>query len=52
MRKQALEPLDVLAGEWELTLTNSWFPESLDALSAHTGHEPLVKHWDASEDVA
>ena len=30
MRNPALEPLDVLIGEWSLTLTNAWFLESLD----------------------
>jgi hypothetical protein len=28
MRNPALEPLDVLVGEWGLTLTDSWFLES------------------------
>jgi hypothetical protein len=30
MRNPALEPLDVLVGEWTLTLTDSWFLESRD----------------------
>ena len=30
MRNPALEPLDVLIGEWSLTLTHAWFLESLD----------------------
>jgi hypothetical protein len=30
MRNPALEPLDVLIGEWSLTLTNAWFLDSLD----------------------
>ena len=30
MRNPALEPLDVLIGEWSLTVTNAWFLESLD----------------------
>jgi hypothetical protein len=29
MRNPALAPLDVLIGEWSLTLTNAWFLESL-----------------------
>lgn len=28
MRNPALEPLDVLIGEWSLTLTDAWFLES------------------------
>lgn len=30
MRNPRLEPLDVLVGEWSLTLTDSWFLESRD----------------------
>lgn len=30
MRNPALDPLDVLVGEWGLTLTDSWFLESRD----------------------
>ena len=30
MRNPALEPLDVLVGEWTLTLSDSWFLESRD----------------------
>jgi len=30
MRNPALEPLDVLVGEWNLTLTDAWFLESRD----------------------
>ncbi len=30
MRNPALEPLDVLIGEWALTLTDAWFLESRD----------------------
>ena len=30
MRNPALEPLDVLVGEWTLTLTDAWFLESRD----------------------
>ena len=30
MRNPALESLDVLIGEWSLTLTNAWFLESLE----------------------
>lgn len=30
MRNPALEPLDALVGEWDLTLTDAWFLESRD----------------------
>jgi hypothetical protein len=30
VRNPALEPLDVLVGEWTLTLTDAWFLESRD----------------------
>jgi hypothetical protein len=30
VRNPALEPLDVLVGEWNLTLTDAWFLESRD----------------------
>jgi hypothetical protein len=30
MRNPALEPLDVLVGEWKLTLTDAWFLDSRD----------------------
>jgi hypothetical protein len=30
MRNPALEPLDVLIGDWSLTLTNAWFLDSPD----------------------
>jgi hypothetical protein len=30
MRNPALEPLDLLVGEWSLTLTDAWFLESRD----------------------
>src|SRR4051794_23706379 len=30
MRNPAVEALDVLVGEWTLTLTDAWFLESLD----------------------
>ena len=30
MRNPALEPLDVLVGGWNLTLTDAWFLESRD----------------------
>jgi hypothetical protein len=30
VRNPALEPLDVLVGEWALTLTDAWFLESRD----------------------
>jgi len=31
MRNPALQPLDVLVGEWSLTLTDCWFLESRQA---------------------
>ncbi|MGQ0609282.1 MAG: hypothetical protein ACT4OQ_12605 [Chloroflexota bacterium] len=30
MRNEVLEKLDILAGNWKLTLTNAWFLDSLD----------------------
>lgn len=41
MRNPALEPLDVLIGEWSLTLTNAWFLESLNVEQ----HGTAVARW-------
>lgn len=41
MRNPALEALDVLVGEWSLTLTDAWFLESRDV--RQTGH--AVVRW-------
>lgn len=39
IRNPAVEALDVLVGEWTLTLTDAWFLESRDV--RHTGAPPL-----------
>jgi hypothetical protein len=40
VRNPALEPLDVLVGEWTLTLTDAWFLESRDV--RQHGHATAV----------
>ena len=41
MRNPALEALDVLVGEWTLTLTNAWFLDSMDV----TQHGRATARW-------
>ena len=41
MRNPALEPLDLLVGEWSLTISNAWFLESPDA----TRHGSATARW-------
>lgn len=53
MRNPAVDALDVLVGDWELTLTDAWFLESRDVRNhgrATVASDRIEGQWDASED--